>query len=244
MIRPPFTEETLNAYVDGELSPDEAAELARHAARDQDLASRIAALHRLKAVVAGIAPPVTPPPISRRSTLVARWHLRLALAACLILVAGATALWWSPASAPSEEIALHDAWAASGKQQAVEAPLWLTTVIEASGLRLVRRAVLSSDGTNKSVHYAFVGTNQCRLSLFEMPAPRSLDSTLTLLVQGDLRSARWQAGDHAYQVIARNMDGARFAAIVAALNEATNTRSVPANEQIALLRAARQRCLT
>jgi hypothetical protein len=244
MIRPPFADESLNAYVDGELSPDEAAELARHAARDPALAARIARFHRLKAAVAGIAPPVTPPLIPSRRGPVARWHLPLALAACLALAVGAAALWRAPAAAPSAEVALHDTWAASGAEGAAEAPVWLAAVIEASGLRLVRRAQLSSRNGTTSVHYGFVGTNRCRLSFFEMPAPRGPDSALTLLVQGNLRSARWQAGDQAYLVIARDMDATRFAAIVAALSEATNSRTVPEEEQIALLRAARQRCLT
>lgn len=250
MNRAPVEETELNAYVDGELPADAAAMLAQRAAREPDLATRIARLHRLKAAVAGLAesdPPALPelsPIPTAPGRAPSRWRVSLAVAAALALVVGVAALLAPPRPTPQAELALHDAWADSGTDAQIAAPVWLTAVIEATGLRLARTAPLMSDGARSGTHYAFVGTNQCRLSLFELPPAAGLDSTLTLLVQGDLRSARWQAGGQSFLVIARNMDGARFATIAAALNEATISRAVPAADQIALLRAARQRCLS
>jgi hypothetical protein len=160
-----------------------------------------------------------------------------------VAIGGAVAL-RLPKPAPDTALALHDAWAASNLQTAAEAPAWLTSVIEATGLRLVRSAPLHSDELPTGMHYAFVGTNACRLSLFEMRAGDHRDSALTLLAQGDLRSARWQSGAHIYLVIARHMDAARFATIAAALVDAAASRSAPDAERLALLNAARQRCLS
>jgi anti-sigma factor RsiW len=246
-----FDDAQLNAYVDGELTPAAAAEIARRAANDPALAARIARLHRLKAAVAeSFAPDLdtlpampAPRPAASRPTP-RRLRVALGLVAGLVLAVAAGAWLHTPRPALQPEVAVHDAWAESETEAAAEAPIWLTAVIEATGLRLARVAPLRSHDGRAGVHYAFVGTNQCRLSLFEMPAARTGDSALTLLVQGNLRSAHWRAGGQGYLVIARDMDGARFATIAAALNEATITRRTPEPARLALLRAARQRCLT
>ena len=49
------TEELLNAYVDGELSPDDDARVAQAIARDPGLAARVATLSRVKSALSGLA---------------------------------------------------------------------------------------------------------------------------------------------------------------------------------------------
>ena len=51
----PVTEEMLNAYVDGELSPDDDARMAQAIARDPGLAARVATLSRVKSALSGLA---------------------------------------------------------------------------------------------------------------------------------------------------------------------------------------------
>ena len=255
MNRPPVDDVELNAYVDGELPPAQAASLGRRAARDPDLALRIARLHRLKAAVAGtfdaaanrLARLPAPQPAARPARVRARRRWQpAALAAALVLgiAVGGAAMLRQPSPAPDPAVALHDAWAGSDAQGTAEAPVWLTSVIEATGLRLARSAPLRSDGLPTGMHYAFVGSNDCRLSLFEMQAAEHPDTALTLQVQGDLRSARWQVEGRTYLVVARNMDAARFATIAAALGDAAASRTAPDAERLALLNAARQRCLS
>ncbi len=267
MTRPRIDDIELNAYVDGELPPDQAAALARRAAAEPDLAQRIARLHRIKAAVASTVDAATqsaadrltllPEQARRRPRAVARgdrrgWRAAL-VAATLVLgltVGGAAMLRQpGPGAAPDPALALHDAWATGGGGRggdlpAAEAPAWLTSVIAATGLQLVHSASLEARGLPAGMHYAFVGSNDCRLSLFEMRATDPQQGALTLQVEGDLRSARWQAGGHDYMVLARNMDAARFATIAAALGEAAASRAGPDAERLALLTAARQRCLS
>jgi hypothetical protein len=255
-MRPPSIDDVeLNAYVDGELPSGQAAALARRAAREPDLALRIAHLHRLKAAVAVAVDAGTerlpdlpdPESLARQVKTRSRTNWRLAgLAAVLVLGVGigGAAVLRVPAPAPDPAVALHDAWASGGTQTAAEAPVWLTSVIEATGLRLVRSAPLTSGGLPAGMHYGFVGSNDCRLSLFETQAADRVESALTLTVEGDLRSARWQTDAHVYLVVARNMDAARFATIAAALVDAAASRTAPDAERVALLNAARQRCLS
>ena len=49
------SDEELNAYIDGELSPDDRARVAQAVAGNPDLADRVAALAQLKSTVAGLA---------------------------------------------------------------------------------------------------------------------------------------------------------------------------------------------
>ena len=82
MNRAPVEETELNAYVDGELPADAAAMLAQRAAREPDLATRIARLHRLKAAVAELMPEAARPGrdyvvVARQGTLHRPWQTLL-----------------------------------------------------------------------------------------------------------------------------------------------------------------------
>lgn len=77
----------LNAYVDDELSAEEAAEVAAAIACDPRLAERVATLSRLRAVARRLPPEMAPPafmlPPRRRSRAVLPVAAALALAACI-----------------------------------------------------------------------------------------------------------------------------------------------------------------
>jgi ferric-dicitrate binding protein FerR (iron transport regulator) len=90
----------IQRYLDGTLTPEELAELDA-LLRDPAAAERFASLSRLDADLSShfreeARLPALPPLPPRR-----RWAARLALAACLLLLAGAGLVWWSLPPAPS-----------------------------------------------------------------------------------------------------------------------------------------------
>ena len=270
-------DETLNAYVDGELSSQEAAALARRAALDPAIAARIALLHQLRAGVAALAdtlapgePPEVAPPLpesapdspARGLAWLRSGRALAAVVAVLALAAGwlggissggpaGEALVSRPVMPEHPFVVGHDAWSQALERSAgmPVAPEWLAGVMQATGLRLVHAAPAPvpapapapADGA-PVMHYAFVGSNDCRLSLFEQPLPGEVDMALHVVVADDLLTARWQMRGFGYTVIARAMDRDRFTTIAAAVLDVTRARQ-PAGEAIlASLRAARQRC--
>ncbi|KPQ07186.1 MAG: hypothetical protein HLUCCA12_07445 [Rhodobacteraceae bacterium HLUCCA12] len=256
MRRGAFSDELLNAYVDGELGSVEAAALAHRVVQDTDVAARVAMLHQMKAGVATLAhdsicgmPPDIPAPARR-----AGWGAAAVVAACvavLVLAAGTAWLLRPPADGPTTGaqvsfdplVAGHDRWSAAfaDVQDDPVAPEWLEGVMAATGLRLVHAAPSMQDQT-RVMHYAFVGTNDCRLSLFETALPGEVDLALAVDFADDLLTARWQMHGFGYTMVARNMDRQRFTTIAAAVLDVTRIRQPVEGAIIASLRAARQRC--
>ena len=255
----------LSAYVDGELSPEDAADLARLAVIDPEVAARIAVLHQLKAGVADLGHgeppdlqmPDLPMPARRAAARpVPRANggrrglvLRLAVA----VLALAAVLGWvnlQPGDPVQTEpglaaqIAGHDAWARALERDGASplAPEWLEGMMRATGLRLVHAAPVRWGEQTEVMHYAFVGANNCRLSLFEQPGAGVGELALSVTIQAELLTARWQVHGFAYSLVARNMDRERFVTIAAAAHDVTHARAPAGAALIASLQAARQRC--
>ncbi|MFN3954811.1 MAG: anti-sigma factor family protein [Pararhodobacter sp.] len=262
MMRLPVSDERLSAYVDGELPPAKAAELARLAVADPDIAARIAVLHALKAGVAelGNALPPELPAHAIRHSVGARHQpprrflrgvgMRLAVAVlALVAVIGWVQLRsGGPVADPPQdlaaEIAGHDAWARAFDRggTAPVAPEWLESMMRATGLRLVHAAPVLWGEATEVMHYAFVGANDCRLSLFEQPGSGPVDLALSVAFRAELLTARWQVHGFGYTLVARQMDRDRFITIAAAVHDVTRQRAPAAPAVIASLQAARQRC--
>lgn len=251
-LRGPVPDEILSAHVDGALDAQTAAELATRALADPALAARIARLHGLKAGVAGLAdalppaPPLPAPPRRSRAALVARLRAPgAALAAGLAAAALLLALSLVPA--PNDRMAAggalgahHDAWARSPQTESPRVPGWLTDAMAEAGLRLVHVAALPQEGL---LHMAFIGRNDCRISLFERPWPGAA-GPVDLQVGPELLQASWQTDQAAFTLIARSMNAERFTTIAEALAAASTRRdAAPDPGLIAGLRAARQPCL-
>ena len=84
---------TLNAYVDGELEPDQTAKVAAALAHDREAAAQVATLTKLRAAVKAASPMPAPPPFAlpRTRSRAMRWA-PWAAAACLALFIGAASL--------------------------------------------------------------------------------------------------------------------------------------------------------
>ena len=112
----------LNAYVDGELSNERAAELAAALGRDPELAEQVAALHRLKSASQGLveAAPVALPAGKAAAPLWPRSAVALAAALVVVLLLGAA--WNAFAPTPARHVVwAGQAWDAHRQAAAAEA---------------------------------------------------------------------------------------------------------------------------
>ncbi len=237
----------LNAFVDGELSPTKAAQVAAVIATDPKTARRVARLHRMKAALSGMADELSLPDLPRtKAARLSAWRIPIGLssvAAMLIVM-----LWSGPAWGPTGQdialslIAQHDHWAAheSGKAR-LELPDgfdWLEPIIRASGLQLVHRT-----GAGDVKQLGFKGPNGCRISLF-VTGKHATDSPLRLTLTEHVQHAYWRTGSFVFEMIARDMAPARFATVATSLHRNSRNHAPDDVSHIALVEAARLRCTT
>lgn len=252
--------ETLNAYVDGELTTVEAATVARALAEDRVLAGRAASLTRLKAAVQESveAIEIALPRPSRPS-----WR-PLALAASVVLafvigVLVAQVPWQGPAQPPwlADARAVHTAWIASDQAEtAVDGGLMLATMHKAgpgaylpdlspSKLRLSRLEPVRLPGRERpALHVGYRGTRGCQVSLLIVPAAAGdtpFPRDLTLHDAGPSHGYVWRTRSHGYLLIATGMDEARLDLIARTVQRASLEHSPFGQETRTALRESRER---
>jgi anti-sigma factor RsiW len=201
----------LNAFVDGELEPPERAAMAAKLASDRDLARTHATLARLKACVSASADaqavPALPLP-NRRRFLPA-----FAMAAALVIVAGlgslgTLVLWPQDQDSVSESAHTVVKLAALPSRPVVPD-------LGVAGLKLVGIATESPGGI-PTVVATYRGPRGCRLELRIFPADAAISPTPS--ATGRLR---WSVDGLGYELAAFGMPDARFAAVAAAAQNAT-----------------------
>jgi hypothetical protein len=204
----------LNALVDGELAPQERAEIAARLAVDRDFARAHATLARLKASIGEItndAPAISLPRPPRPA-----WRLVGTAAACLAAVIAIGLL------ARTEWPLDHEAASTEGPTAITLAslPTWATIPrLDRAGLKLVGLAI---DPEKIPVFTAtYRGPHGCRLDLRAWP----VGSNAAMLV-GTSRH-NWTAGNLAYELVAHGMPPWRFAIIAEAAEQQTRAGSDP-----------------
>ena len=244
-MKPEVSELVLNAFVDGELPPTEAARIATVVAANPMIAQRVAQLHQIKAALSAMSDDLALPALSEptQATKVNFHALRAVIAVCVLIFA---VFWSAPASEPENRdttfpfLAQHDHWVSHGSERADAAlPVgfdWLHPLMQASGLRLVH---YSQDGSLQ--HFGFKGVNACRLSLFVTPQTGPV-SPLRLSLTEQVQHAQWQLDTAGFEMIARDMAPARFATVATSVHRDSRVHSVDLVDQIALLQAARLPC--
>lgn len=256
-------DEDLGAYIDGELSPHERAWVAEAVAADPSLAERVAALAKLKSVVAGIAN-------ERAMTLgdlgiVTPWHQRAlpriaASVAAVIVVAGLAIggyhLW-----------AAHnaDAWLARAERRHLA---WLREPLPQSAERnitaLVRTALRRLDvpahapdmrgakltlsdiahftdytgDTMRALQLRYTGQRGCRVSLFVSIDGAPLESALSTIEDGSTRGYYWRVGTVGYALFATGMDQKRLNLLAQNVYQTTRENRDPPAPQQRQLRVA------
>ncbi|WP_299395660.1 anti-sigma factor [Pelagibius sp.] len=191
------TWEDLNAYVDGELPDERAAEVAAALGRDPQLAEQVAALHRMKGSVGRLVTdaPVDLPRVEARRPSWLRGGLALAASLALVTLIGS--LWMflaapPPAYAVWAERALtsHRAWPAGPQASAGEAqrlqlaaqrelgPAAFVPDLRAAGLTLSHLGAGPRADGRESLHLGYRGARGCRLSLFLLSGGLGLEEAL------------------------------------------------------------------
>lgn len=237
--------ETLNAYVDGELSAAQTAEVESAVAKDPVVRAEVARIAGLKAALqqgpdlgGGTASKAAATGASTRTALVA---------ACVALLIGISALlswqgrgedWavWSfqqhqMLSARSfvvQEPAPTPVISTSGKAQLK------TPDLSESGLFLVDLSIVSREG-HEAVTLHYRGLRGCRLTFVAVTGDAEIEGKLSAAIGGaPIVVDRWSGPSFGYLLFASGMDRMRFAAIGAYLRQ----HMVPVNEPEEELRMA------
>lgn len=242
MTRPKWQD--LNAYVDGELPADAAAEVARAVAADWKLAERVAALAQLRAAVGqalAVNPSEIPPlhlPIRAASSRRRNPGQLFAYAAAslLVVLVGLASLWaisqrdaaqvWLAAAQ-----ARHQEWLANepdpipideGSVAVTASHGALERVPDLAFARLrLAHVAIDASGQKPGLFVGYVGVNGCRLGLWIAPAAEGLTADLTEYRERNLTSFTWRVGSTGYAVLAADMDERRLAAIARHLEQMT-----------------------
>jgi len=259
MSAPYPSRELLNAYVDGELSAGEAAEVARALADDKTLAEAVATLSRLKAATQESIEPfgLAPLPPARRA-----WR-RAAIAAAVaavLVIAATTALipWFGTAQPPTWLAAawqIHDTWAAeqpanppapvnSGKILATLhrfGPQAYLPDLGAARLTLGHLEIVRLGGLDgEALHIGYLGTRGCQVSLLLLTGTGGLSDEITRYDRGAGRGFAWRSGKRGYLLLAEGMDKARLALLAETLHRATLERRPLDTETRTALRESRE----
>src|SRR5581483_8708919 len=252
MIESPDTSE-LTAYVDGELSPDRAARVAQAVADDRELAREVAALLRLKtATIAAFdvqAPPMLEVARRSRPKHTVTWAASAALIGVMLLAATTVGFVATRSNQTDGDriVALKDAWntdrALSPKSPLVSATSMAkdgNLIRLLQGLAEVQLSIIRSQQVADGMAFDLLGPSGCRLAVWAGPASVNLATAPAL--QRELRTRRaivWRADSMQFLLISQNVPEQKFAAMVAALQRATQEISPTDSTTLSLLAEAR-----
>ncbi|NQV45288.1 MAG: hypothetical protein HQ501_10310 [Rhodospirillales bacterium] len=254
--------ESLNAYVDGELSKDAATSVARAIANDPAVARKVVALTDLRSALADSidAPdiriddlfPISDAGARRRGTG-SRHHKWLAIAACLagLLLIG-TFGYRNTAGRMSETwitpvLAVHDIWSLESAN-ALATPIQPINFLSNELARLVYVPDLTSAklqmvyvnpehrvGSANFFVAGYAGTRGCKITLVAQIAEGVLDENPRDIGITKLRALAWNAGPLDYILMSQGMDNDRFELIAATVHESSiNHHPVNSQTRVAL----------
>jgi len=259
--------EQLNAYVDGELSVADAAEVARALADDKSLAEAVATLSRLKAAThEGIEPFIlasSQPESIHPALRLWRWRqvaIAASIAAVLIVAAVASLVPWMNSAAPPpwlpEAWQVHEQWAqtvTTNSPTPVDSGLVLAAMNEIgpdtylpdlSDARLTLShldIVTLANTRGEALHVGYLGNRGCQISLIIIPKSGDMSADLMRYDQGARRGYAWRGGQRDYALLAEGMDKARLALLAETLHRATVQRRPFDAETRTALRESRER---
>ena len=243
---------TLNAYVDGELEPDQAAKVAAALAHDREAAAQVATLTKLRATVKAASPVLAPPPfvLPQARPRPTRW-LPWAAAACFALLIGAASLGIGHRSAQgsslSAAIAAHQLWLAqtppgTAPRLGVElagAEAGALPDLTLASLRLVHLSLDPAGRGGGGMLAGYVGPNGCRVGLWIAPVETALPLQPAVEDRDGLAIRAWRGKRASYALLGRGIDPARLDGIAALVARITRDEPGVPREQVAALAEAR-----
>lgn len=243
---------TLNAYVDGELEPDQAAQVAAALAHDREAAAQVATLTKLRATVkAASSIPEAPPFLLPQSRpRLARWA-PWAAAACVALFIGAASLGigqrQAPGSSLSAAIAAHQLWLAQSPSgtaprlgiELAGAEAGALPDLSLASLRLVHLSLDPAGRGGGGMLAGYVGPNGCRVGLWIAPVEAALPPQPAVQDRDGLLVRAWRGERASYALLGRGIDSARLDGIAALVARITRDEPGVPREQVAALAEAR-----
>ena len=242
----------LNAYVDGELEAEQAAQVAAAIAADRGLAAQVATLTRLRATLRAMPADDAVPAFVLAPGGTRLWSWRRPAVA--ILVACSIGGGWlalhhgTPTAMPiADAVAAHRLWlsqAPSAQTQRLGVELAGADVdalpdLSLASLRLVHLSLDPSARAGGGILAGYVGPNGCRVGLWIAPVDAMLPERPDLRDREGFAIRAWRGSHASYALIGQGIDPARFDGIAALVARLTlDDRSVP-REQIAALAEAR-----
>jgi hypothetical protein len=249
------TWKALNAYVDGELPPADAAAIAEAIARDNILAGQAALLTNLKATVGECHETVN---VKQALTRYHRGRRRLAWAAAFLIGAFLVSLsmvadFRDPGgSSLLAARAVHEQWVKAGpgipspsagkrlKTSLTELGL-AAYVPDLSSAKLrfahLRRVPMT---TGEGLHIGYLGLNGCMVSLVVAPDAGDLEETLVMYDSARGPAYGWRVGDYGYFLMGDRMAPARLSVIAEILLMATRERAVIGEPMLLALQRSRE----
>ncbi len=243
---------TLNAYVDGELEPDQTAQVAAALTHDREAAAQVATLTKLRATVKAASPMPAAPPflLPRARPRTGRW-LPGAAAACFALLVGAASLGighrTEQGSSLSAAIAAHQLWLAQSSPGTVPrlgvelagADAGALPDLTLASLRLVHLSLDPAGRGGGGMLAGYVGPNGCRVGLWIAPVEAALPPQPAVQDRDGLAIRAWRGERASYALLGRGIDPARLDGIAALVARITRDEPGVPREQVAALAEAR-----
>ena len=249
--------ETLNAYVDGELSPNENADLANAIALDPVLAQQFATLSTLKATLAAANcshDETYDIDLARKPKNWLPW----AAASVIAISLGSIITWLIMGGnllLPIDGIELaekaHIEWleqktsvvadntrrvstdAIDTLQRRTYVPDLSGVALEFSGVRKI------SSGKSNGLHIGYLGPSGCMVSLIVLNKPMGLSNELASFERDRHLLYGWQVDQTVFYLLAYKMDAQRLAKVARVVNRLTRERLPLDVESIIALNQAR-----
>jgi len=256
-MNPRYTLETLNAYVDGELSARENAEVANAIAVDSQLAQQAATLSSLKATLASISCDRQEP---LELDLVPEEKFRLswvaAIAGFMVIGAVIAALILNGASLlPNQGLELaeeaHRNWLEQ-ETSPVDPSLQQASALDLDRLQIdayipdLSRVNLTFSGVRrissenfKGIHIGYQGPSGCMVSLVVLNNTIGLSDELAYFERDGHLLYGWQVKQTGFYLLAYKMDPARASEVARVVNRLTRKRLPLDYESIVALNEAK-----